>query len=86
MTHVSIRYHNEHHDFPGIAGSRLHKVREIAPEFYDVLPQYCSWSQVLWEFVTRHDITPFSRVKRVTMSKSERAAIQEREHKAHLAS
>ena len=28
-------------------GSRLHKLREIAPEYYENLPQYTSWSKVI---------------------------------------
>lgn len=82
----NVGYHNEHHDFPNIAGTKLHKVREIAPEFYDPLPQYGSWSQVLYEYVTRKEITPFSRVKRVTLSKEQRVELSTRELKAHLAS
>lgn len=82
----NVGYHNEHHDFPSIPGSRLHLVREMAPEYYDTIPHYGSWSQVLWEYVTRSEISPYSRVKRITTSKEERDLIQARELKAHLAS
>eukprot|EP00163_Fabomonas_tropica_P003059 TRINITY_DN12548_c0_g1_i1.p1 TRINITY_DN12548_c0_g1~~TRINITY_DN12548_c0_g1_i1.p1 ORF type:complete len:320 (-),score=67.54 TRINITY_DN12548_c0_g1_i1:321-1280(-) len=59
-----VGYHNEHHDFPRIPGSRLHKVREIAPEFYENLPQYTSWFKVLLDFITYRHMSPYSRVKR----------------------
>lgn len=60
----SVGYHNEHHDFPRIAGSKLRKVREIAPEFYDELDSYQSWSQVIYMYVMDRSVGPFSRMKR----------------------
>ena len=39
----NVGYHNEHHDFPFIAWSRLPALRKLAPEFYDHLPQHSSW-------------------------------------------
>ena len=57
-------YHNEHHDFPNIPGSRLYKVKEIAPEFYDNLPSHDSWFRVYWDYLFREDVNPFNRVKR----------------------
>lgn len=63
----NVGYHNEHHDFPYVAGSRLPKLREIAHEFYDTLPHHTSWSKVIWKFITDPAVTPFSRVKRRTV-------------------
>ena len=60
----NVGYHNEHHDFPYIPGSRLYKVKEIAPEYYDNLPQYSSWCRVIYNFITDPTIGPFSRVRR----------------------
>jgi hypothetical protein len=34
-----------------LAGSRLAQVRKIAPEFYDTLPHYHSWTKVIWDFI-----------------------------------
>ena len=82
----NVGYHNEHHDFPNIPGSRLHLVREYAPDFYDTMPQYCSWSKVLLDYVTRPDINPYSRSKRVTLTPEQKVELQRRELAAHLKS
>eukprot|EP00003_Mantamonas_plastica_P007026 TRINITY_DN1582_c0_g1_i2.p1 TRINITY_DN1582_c0_g1~~TRINITY_DN1582_c0_g1_i2.p1 ORF type:complete len:208 (+),score=0.63 TRINITY_DN1582_c0_g1_i2:230-853(+) len=59
-----VGYHNEHHDFPNIPGSRLHKVRQIAPEFYQNLPSHQSWAKTIYEYITDPNVGPYSRVKR----------------------
>lgn len=60
----NVGYHNEHHDFPRIPGSRLPRLREIAPEYYNHLPQHTSWVKVIWDFIFDPEISPFSRVQR----------------------
>ncbi|XP_065223146.1 sphingolipid delta(4)-desaturase DES1 [Planococcus citri] len=60
----NVGYHNEHHDFPFVAGSKLPLVRKMAPEFYDNLPHHDSWCAVLYDFVTDPDIGPYARIKR----------------------
>ena len=60
----NVGYHNEHHDFPRISGFRLPMVRKIAPEFYEPLHSYNSWSGVIYDYIFRIDIGPYSRVKR----------------------
>lgn len=60
----NVGYHNEHHDFPRIPGSRLPLVRKIASEFYDTLPQHKSWTKVIFDFIFLHHMTPYSRVLR----------------------
>jgi len=60
----NVGYHNEHHDFPKIAWSRLPRVREIAPEWYEHLPHHDSYCAVIWNFITDKNIGPWSRVKR----------------------
>ncbi|KAJ0412291.1 hypothetical protein ATCC90586_009481 [Pythium insidiosum] len=67
----NVGYHNEHHDFPYVPGSRLHKVREIAPEFYDNLPRHESWVAVIIEYILNPYIGAFSRIKRQTLSKEQ---------------
>jgi sphingolipid 4-desaturase/C4-monooxygenase len=60
----NVGYHNEHHDFPYIAGSRLGELRRAAPEFYDTLHQHRSWTATLVDFVMRPGLGGHSRVKR----------------------
>ena len=65
----NVGYHNEHHDFPNIPWSNLPRVRAIAPEFYDNIPQCHSWPGTLARFITRDAFSPFSRMQRVPASK-----------------
>jgi sphingolipid 4-desaturase/C4-monooxygenase len=60
----NVGYHNEHHDFPYIPGSRLARLRDMAPEFYAELAHHTSWTRVLWDFVMRRELGGYSRVKR----------------------
>jgi sphingolipid delta-4 desaturase len=60
----NVGFHNEHHDFPNIAWSNLPKVRKIAPEFYDHLPQCKSWPGVIFRYIFDNSISPYSRVTR----------------------
>jgi sphingolipid 4-desaturase/C4-monooxygenase len=60
----NVGYHNEHHDFPFIPGSRLPKVKEIAGEFYDILPHHTSYIKVMYDYITIPSVSAFSRVKR----------------------
>jgi len=60
----NVGYHNEHHDFPFVPGSRLPDVKKIAPEFYDTIPQHHSWVRVLYDFITDPAIGPYARIKR----------------------
>lgn len=71
----NVGYHNEHHDFPRIPGSRLPLVKKIAPEYYDSLPHYNSWTKVIWSYITNPEVGPYSRVTR----KSNRMALRKEE-------
>jgi len=64
MLAYNVGYHNEHHDFPNVAWSNLPKVKQIAPEFYDHLPQTKSWPGIILRYIFDDSISPFSRVKR----------------------
>jgi sphingolipid delta-4 desaturase len=55
----NVGFHNEHHDMVTIPWSRLPQVRRIAPEFYDSLHSYDSWTSLLARFVWDRDITLF---------------------------
>ncbi|CAI7628875.1 unnamed protein product [Penicillium pancosmium] len=60
----NVGLHNEHHDFPAIPWTRLHKLHDIAKEFYEPLPCHRSWVWVIWTFILDSDVGPWCRVKR----------------------
>jgi sphingolipid delta-4 desaturase len=60
----NVGYHNEHHDFPYIPGSRLAELKRIAPEYYEPLFHHRSWTNTLWQYLTRPNLGGYSRVKR----------------------
>ncbi|XP_063992144.1 sphingolipid delta(4)-desaturase DES1 [Diachasmimorpha longicaudata] len=60
----NVGYHNEHHDFPAVPGSRLPEVRRIASEYYDNLPHHNSWTAVIYDFIMDPAIGPYARMKR----------------------
>ena len=62
----NVGYHNEHHDFPQIPQTRLHKLREIAPEYYTNMYSHSSWCWVLYKFLTVPSLGPWSRMHRLT--------------------
>ncbi|ESO96426.1 hypothetical protein LOTGIDRAFT_150030 [Lottia gigantea] len=75
----NVGYHNEHHDFPSIPGSRLPEVRKIAPEYYDNLPQHTSWVKVIWDFIVDPEIGPYSRIRRRNQGQQSGVASTENE-------
>jgi sphingolipid delta-4 desaturase len=60
----NVGYHNEHHDFPKIPGSKLPMLKSIAPEYYS-MPSYDSWTRVIFDFIVGRNMSLFGRVKRV---------------------
>ena len=72
----NVGYHNEHHDFPRIPGFKLPLVKQIASEFYEPLHSYESWSGVIYNYIMRSDIGPYSRVKRADSVVTEKPKAQ----------
>jgi sphingolipid delta-4 desaturase len=62
----NVGYHNEHHDFPQIPQTRLHKLRDIAPEYYTNMYSHSSWCWVLYKFLTLPSMGPWSRMHRLS--------------------
>jgi sphingolipid delta-4 desaturase len=65
-TCFNVGYHNEHHDFAGVAWNRLPRLRAIAADTYDPLVSYRSWSGLVARFLTDHSLGPYRRVLRVS--------------------
>jgi sphingolipid delta-4 desaturase len=60
----NMGYHNEHHDFPHVAWSRLPKVRATAPEFYDQLYHHRSWTKLLFHILFSSEFRLHNRIVR----------------------
>ena len=53
----NVGYHNEHHDLVNVPWSRLPEIRRMAPEFYNTLHSYDSWTALLLRFIKDRQIT-----------------------------
>jgi sphingolipid delta-4 desaturase len=60
----NVGYHNEHHDFFRVPWRRLPALKAAAPEFYDGLKSYRSWTAVLLRFVFDPSMSTYSRLVR----------------------
>ncbi|KZT51107.1 hypothetical protein CALCODRAFT_477538 [Calocera cornea HHB12733] len=60
----NVGYHNEHHDFPSVAWTRLPALKALCPEYYDTLPSHPSWPMVTYNFIFDSNVGMWSRVKR----------------------
>jgi sphingolipid delta-4 desaturase len=60
----NVGYHNEHHDFMGIPGSKLPELRRIAAKEYGALKSHDSWVAIWWRFVRDRNLSHFSRMIR----------------------
>lgn len=65
----NVGYHNEHHDFPNVPGNKLPDLKRMAPEYYDGLHSYNSWTGVILQFLFNKEINLFSRTKRKPVPK-----------------
>jgi sphingolipid delta-4 desaturase len=75
---LNVGYHNEHHDFPAVPWSRLPKIRAMAPEFYNNLTYYNSWTKLWLEFIFDERYSLFSRVERI---KDGKVSLQQRRNR-----
>jgi sphingolipid delta-4 desaturase len=60
----NVGYHNEHHDFPSVAWTRLPEIRAAAPEAYADLAAHTSWTSLLFRFLFDPEISLYSRMVR----------------------
>ena len=58
---LNMGFHNEHHDFPMIAWHRLPQLYHMAPEFYQTLFAYQSYTRLLLTFIVDKNISAFNR-------------------------
>lgn len=65
-----VGHHNEHHDFMYVPWSRLPKIREIAPEFYNTLYYHTSYTKLLLRFIFDKNLSLYSRAVREPKKRS----------------
>ncbi len=58
----NVGFHNEHHDFMYVPWAHLPKIKAIAPEYYQNLKSYDSWTKVLLGFIFDKNLDLFSRI------------------------
>jgi len=58
----NMGYHNEHHDFASIPWNNLPKLKKLAPDYYENLKFYKSWTAVLLQFIFNKSMSTFSRI------------------------
>lgn len=60
----NVGYHNEHHDFANVPWNNLPKLKALAPEYYDSLASYSSWTAVIGRFILDPAMSTYSRIVR----------------------
>lgn len=58
----NMGFHNEHHDFMHVPWIKLPVLKKMAPDFYDNLASYPSWTKVLLNFIFNSKMSSFSRI------------------------
>lgn len=58
----NMGYHNEHHDFMNVAWINQPKIKMMAPEYYENLASYNSWTKILLRFIFDPKIDSFTRM------------------------
>ena len=71
IINFDIGYHNEHHDFPSVPWNNLAKIKKTAPEFYDTLHSYKSWTLLLFRFIFDKNMSLYDRIIRNERGKLE---------------
>jgi len=67
----NVGYHNEHHDLVNVPWSRLPQIRMMAPEFYQGLHSYQSWTALLFRFIKDRQITLYTYIVRPSRGASD---------------
>jgi sphingolipid delta-4 desaturase len=62
----NVGYHVEHHDFMNVAWVRLPRIRKVAPDRYQALASYSSWTGLLRRFLVDRRLSACSRLVRET--------------------
>lgn len=60
----NVGYHNEHHDIANVPWIHLPKLKQSAPDLYDGLTSYRSWTWLVARFIFDRRLSAFSRIIR----------------------
>ncbi|MBY0413140.1 MAG: fatty acid desaturase [Bdellovibrionales bacterium] len=58
----NMGYHNEHHDFMNVPWINQPKIKKLAPEYYDTLASYKSWTKVILTFIFNRQMDSYTRM------------------------
>jgi sphingolipid delta-4 desaturase len=67
-TCFNMGYHNEHHDLATVPWNNLPKLKKMAPEFYDDLASYQSWTAVVLRYIFDPAMSSYSRIVRTAVA------------------